>query len=268
MVASPSDDPAALSGLADTLSANVNAGRVFGTDGPMVRVSVSAASTGQTASLELGSPLTISTTDGAVDITVDIQSPTWAEFDKVEYYINTTTTRTTLTNQQTGAGLISVNRYSLTPDAVQTAGVDFTVNTVPVAGTSSSRLEATTTLSLTALTDDIYVVVMVKGTDGVSKPLFPVLPNNLKTSTNTTLTAAHRRQPRRGRHHGAGLHQPALRRRQRRRLVTTGSTSRSVMPLNGSRGLAGRGHTANAASPRRLHGLRLLIPPTSPSQSS
>jgi len=42
-------------------------------------------------------------------------------------------------------------------------------------------------LSLTGLTDDIYVVVMVKGTDGVSKPLFPVLPNNLKTSTNTTL---------------------------------------------------------------------------------
>jgi hypothetical protein len=28
---------------------------------------------------------------------------------------------------------------------------------------------------------------MVKGTDGVSRPLFPVLPNNLKTSTNTTL---------------------------------------------------------------------------------
>ena len=76
MVASPSDDPADLSGLADTLSANVNAGRVFGTDGPMVRVSANAASTGQTARLELGSPLTISTTDGAVDITVDIQSPT------------------------------------------------------------------------------------------------------------------------------------------------------------------------------------------------
>jgi hypothetical protein len=188
MVASPSDDPADLSGLADTLSANVNAGRVFGTDGPMVRVSVNAASTGQTASLELGSPLTISTSDGAVDITVDIQSPTWAEFDKVEYYINTTTTRHTLTNQQTGAGPISVNRYTLTPDAVQTAGVDFTVNTVPVAGTSSSRLEATTTLSLTGLTNDIYVVVMVKGTDGVSKPLFPVLPNSLDTSTNATLS--------------------------------------------------------------------------------
>jgi hypothetical protein len=187
MVASPIDNPAGLSAIADTLSANVNAGRVFGTDGPMVRVSVNAPSTGETASLELGSPLTISTTDGAVNITVDIQSPTWAEFDRVEYYINTTTTRTTLLNKQTGAGAINVNRYSLTPDAVQTAGVDFTVNTVPVAGTSSSRLEATTTLSLTGLTDDIYVVVMVKGTDGVSKPLFPVLPNNLKTSTNTTL---------------------------------------------------------------------------------
>jgi hypothetical protein len=37
------------------------------------------------------------------------------------------------------------------------------------------------------LTDDIWVVVLVKGTDGVSKPLFPVLPNDLQQSSNTTL---------------------------------------------------------------------------------
>jgi hypothetical protein len=61
------------------------------------------------------------------------------------------------------------------------------VNTVPVAGTGSSRLEASTTLSLTGLTEDIWVVVMVKGKDGVSRPLYPVLPNSLKTSTNTNL---------------------------------------------------------------------------------
>jgi len=29
--------------------------------------------------------------------------------------------------------------------------------------------------------------VLVRGTDGVSHPLFPVLPNSLKTSTNGTL---------------------------------------------------------------------------------
>ena len=30
---------------------------------------------------------------------------------------------------------------------------------------------------------------IVRGTDGVSKPLFPVIPNDLKTAGNTTLAA-------------------------------------------------------------------------------
>jgi hypothetical protein len=188
MVASPYDNAGSLSAIADTLSANVNAGHTFGTNGPMVRIRVDAASTGQEAGLELGMPTTISTTDGAVDITVDIQSPTWVQFDRVEYYINTTTTRVTKTNQHTGFGPpINVNRYTITPDHVQNAPADFTINEVPVAGTSSSRLEATATLSLTGLTEDIWVVVLVKGTDGISNPLFPVLPNNLRQNTNTTL---------------------------------------------------------------------------------
>src|SRR4029077_13291139 len=88
MVAMSTDDPGELSADADTISQNVNDGKSFATNGPMVRVSAFAASTSQTASLELGDPTTISTTDGNVTINVDIQSPTWAEFDKVEYYIN------------------------------------------------------------------------------------------------------------------------------------------------------------------------------------
>jgi hypothetical protein len=181
MVASPSDDPGDLSGLADTLSANVNAGRAIGTNGPMVRVTIEADSTGDEGGLELGKPTTITTIDGAVDITVDIQSPTWVQFDRVEYYINTTTTRVVLMDQQVGFGPpLDINRYTITPDHVQTAPADFSVDPVPVAGTSSDRLEATTTLSLTGLTEDIWVVVMVKGTNGVSEPLYPVLPNNLK----------------------------------------------------------------------------------------
>jgi hypothetical protein len=187
MVASPTDDPSQLSALADTLSDDVNAGRNIGTDGPMVRVTAHAVSTGETGKLELAYPTTISTTDGAADITVDIQSPTWAEFDRVEYYVNTTTTQVLKPNQQTGAGIITMKRYTVTPDFVQTKGTDFTVNTVPVPGTSSNRLEASTTLHLTGLTEDTWVVVLVKGTDNVSHPLFPMIPNSIKTSTNTTL---------------------------------------------------------------------------------
>src|SRR5262249_8578742 len=53
----------------------------------------------------------------------------------------------------------------------------FVVNSVPVNG--SSRLEASVTQTLTGgnlPAGDAWVVVVVKGTDGVSKPLFPMAP--------------------------------------------------------------------------------------------
>jgi hypothetical protein len=156
MIASPSDDPGLLSGLADTISANVNAGRSIGTNAPMVRVTADAASTGQSASLALGDPLTIATTDGAVDVTVEVQSPTWAQFDRIELYVNSTTTRT-MSNKETGNGPVSVKRYAITPDVVQTAPADFTVVTVPVPGTASSRLEAITTAL--AFTNPLFIDV-------------------------------------------------------------------------------------------------------------
>src|SRR4029453_9580065 len=154
---------------------NVNDGRVVGTNAPMVRVTANAVSTGQTAGLELGLPRTIATTDGGVDVTVEIQSPLWAKFDRVEYYVNTTTTKT-IVNKNSGAGTVGVRRYSITPDFVQTAPTDFTVSSVVVDPMvpDASRWEATTTLNLTGLTEDVWVVVLVKGTDGVSAPLFPI----------------------------------------------------------------------------------------------
>jgi hypothetical protein len=118
----------------------------------------------------------ISTIDGEVDIEVDIQSPEWAEFDTVEYYVNTTTRKRTITGLQTGSGpAISINRYGVTPDHVQNVVPVLT----PVAGTSSNRWEASTTLNLAGLTGDIWVVVLVKGTDGTSRPMFPVVPNSM-----------------------------------------------------------------------------------------
>ncbi len=216
MVASLEDDPGLLD--QDDVSASVNDGRVAGTNGPMVRVTAHATSTAESGGLDLGRctgvvactdtstcppctdtaqcgvgetctalPTLLSTTDGGVDITVDVQSPLWAPFDSIEFYVNTTTTKSTTTGVETGAGTIDVHRYSLTPDAVHTAGVDFTVSTVPVAGTSSSRLETSTTLSLAGLAVDTWVSVMVVGSDGVSSPLFPVVPNSLDEGSNTTL---------------------------------------------------------------------------------
>ena len=190
MVASPTDAPGALGAIADTLSGNVNDGRAFGTNSPMVRITTLAASTGQTGGLELGLPTEIATTDGGVDVTVEIQSPIWAEFDTVEFYVNPVTIRSTST-ASVGGGFpdVVVPAYGVAPDFVQTAGVDFTVNTVVVDPgiPGASRLEATTTLSLTGLTEDVWVVAIVRGTDGVSRPLFPIIPNDLTQAGNGNL---------------------------------------------------------------------------------
>lgn len=188
MIASPTDAPGALGGIADTLSANLNDGRVFGTNAPMLRVTAAAASTGETGGLELGLPTLISTTDGAVEVTVDVQSPIWAEFDRVEFYVNSATTKS-VAQRQSGAGLVDVTTYAVAPDYVLDAGVDFTVSTVNVVPSVSGalRLEATATLSLTGLTDDVWIVALVRGRDGVSRPLFPVIPNDLASAGNGTL---------------------------------------------------------------------------------
>jgi hypothetical protein len=178
MVASTTDNPAAI--VPANVSANVDAGRVFGTNGPMVRITTHAASTGEDGGLGIGEPTTISTSDGEVDIDVDIQSPIWAEFDRVEYYINTTTTKHTVI-KQSGAGPVTVTNYTITPDHTQNAGTEFMVTTITddpmIPG--AQHLEASSTLHLSGLTQDIWVVVLVRGTDGVSKPLFPVVPNGL-----------------------------------------------------------------------------------------
>lgn len=183
-VASPTDDPAGLSAIAETLSANVNDGRSVGTNGPFVRITADATSTAQTAGLELGLPTLISTIDGNVTVTVDIQSPTWAEFDTVELYVNSTTTRS-MSNKESGNGQVSVKRYAITPDYTQNVSPTL-VNVVP-AVPGADRLEATATFNLTGLTEDVWIVAMVKGTDGISRPLFPVSPNSLRTTGNTTL---------------------------------------------------------------------------------
>ena len=182
--ASPTDDPGALAAIADTLSGNINDGRAIGTNGPYIEVTSSAASTGQNGGLALGLPTLISTTDGNATITVDIQSPLWAEFDRVEYYINNVPFPNYADDDPSTPPL-----WPVTPDVVQTAGVDFTVNTIddfPLI-TGAQHLEATTSLKLNGLTEDAWVVVLVRGTDGVSKPIFPVVPNDLDQTANPTV---------------------------------------------------------------------------------
>ena len=183
-VASSITAPAALPGQAMTLAANVKDGRASGTNAPFVTVTASAPSTGQTAGLGIGQATMLATSNGAVDVTVTVRSPLWAEFDRIQLFIN----NAPQPFDHDGDGATRM-RYRVIPNIEHVAGTDFTVTTVndfpsiPGAG----HLEATTTFPLTALAADAWFVVLVRGTDGVSHPLFPVYPNSLRQTGNTTL---------------------------------------------------------------------------------
>ncbi len=176
--------PALIGGNALTIANTIKTGHSVGSNAAFVRISANAPSTAQTASLDLGSPTMVSTSDGDVDVTVTIKAPIWDEFDKVEFYLNNAPQAYDHDGKPS-----TRKRYRVFPNFVKNAGTDFTITTVndypSIPGASHN--EATVTLNLTGLTQDAWLVALVRGTDGVSHPLFPVLPNSLNQAGNTTL---------------------------------------------------------------------------------
>jgi len=79
------------------------------------------------------------------------------------------------------------DRYRVSPDRVLVDGVDFTrVEAAAVGGVpGSEHWEATASVPLTGLTADAWIVAIVRGTSGVSRPLFPIVPG-LDASQNPT----------------------------------------------------------------------------------
>ena len=175
-VASAVTNPAVLAPEANNLAANVVAGKVVGSNGPFVQLTASAASTGQTAGLGPSDNTLLATTDGSVSLQVTVDSPLWAEFDRIQFFINNAPQR----YDHDGSPSTRM-RYRVIPNVEKVAGTDFTVTTVDdfpsIPG--AKHLHAATTLNLTSLTQDTWVMVVVKGTDGVSHPLFPAVPSNI-----------------------------------------------------------------------------------------
>jgi hypothetical protein len=159
-----------------TVANHINEGRDIGTNGPFVTVTITGDG-GAMASHSLGSPLLVPATLGTATITVNVKSPDWAEFDRVQIFVNNVPSCTT-----TPPNFVGGVKKLCPPVADYTLnkGADFTVTSVPVNG--QTRLEATAVKVLTGPSlpaGDAWVVVVVKGTDGVSKPLFPMAPQSI-----------------------------------------------------------------------------------------
>ncbi len=118
----------------------------------------------------MSKPLIVPATGGSATVQVDIQSPDWAEFDEVEIYFNNVPSCTT-----TSPNFVGGVKKVCPPVANFSIPV---VDAPVVLGNGGTRLTATASQPLT-ITQDSWVVVVVRGNDGLSKPHFPMNPQSI-----------------------------------------------------------------------------------------
>ncbi len=139
---------------------------------PFVSMHLTDDASGAAAVLEIGKSRLVSATDGSVTLSIRVQSPTWAPFDRIEIYRNAASVAT-----DNDGDASTPPWYKPIPERVRSLGTDFQVETVAVG--NASRLEANLVEHFSGLTEDSWFVVLVRGTPGVSAALFPVIPNDV-----------------------------------------------------------------------------------------
>jgi hypothetical protein len=176
--AATSDDPAAVDPA--EVARSVAAGRAVGGQGLYVQARLVSAD--GVADLTLGGSTIVTAADRAVDLEIIVQAPVWAEYDRIEIYANAATT---VTKRNRGVPVL----FSAEPTLVLVKDTDFSVERIPVfpevAG--AERLQTMVRVPFTALAGDTWFVVVVKGTDGTSRPMFPVFTHDLARGSNRTL---------------------------------------------------------------------------------
>ena len=181
-IASSTDNPADLD--EDILTQSIKQGKTVGGYSPFLRATLTAESTGDNGGLAHNLPNLVSTTDGRAIFHLEMQSPLWVEFDTVELFINNVPVPF-----DDDGDPATPPQYQASPDVSLEAGVDFVVQEqvddpdIPGAGHYEAALDYT----LEGLVQDTWIVALVRGMDGVSMPLFPVVPNDLEEETNADL---------------------------------------------------------------------------------
>jgi hypothetical protein len=178
--ASPTDEPAAID-PAD-VARSVAAGRAVFGQGVYVQSRLRAGDdSGAVADLTREGSVDVRSTNAAVTLEVEAQAPLWAPFDRIEIYANA---ETVVTGERGGVPTL----YGAEPTLVLVAGADVPlvreVVDERVAGAErwASRFSVPFTLER-----DTWFVVIVRGSDGVSQPMFPVFGDSLRRAGNTTL---------------------------------------------------------------------------------
>lgn len=183
---SSSDAPAAVDDQEIGLA--VKAGKAVGGQGVYVQTRLLATDgSGGVADLTLSGTTLVQVTNGEVDLEIHVQAPLWAEYDTIKIYRNA---QTCVAGKNGGVPVLfgAVPTLTLTAGPTDT-GSEFSVTqvndfpSIPGAG----HRESHRTARLSGLAGDAWVAVVVKGTPGVSRPMFPIYPRNLAAASNTTL---------------------------------------------------------------------------------
>jgi hypothetical protein len=185
--ASPTDViPAATGGQ---VANSVDAGRVVGGQGLYVQTRLHAGSTGEIADLRWDGSVDAATTDGAATLEIRVQAPPWARFDRVEVYANAETVPLDASAPYLFGAVPTLTLLEGDCDPTTTGDGDFDIPIVNVhpAVAGGERQDVTLHVPFFGLSDDTWFAVVVKGTDAVCPPMFPVFPRSLDASQNASL---------------------------------------------------------------------------------
>jgi hypothetical protein len=180
MVASAAGSPGTIVPADDATA--LNEGRAVMTNGPFVHMVLQNESTLDEASHDVGDPQIVAAfpvlSFKRVKAIIDVHSPTWAPFDKVELFISNVPSCSLSAPNFVGA---SKNVCTPTKPAFNATYMTFSPTVSTVAGVDGGQqLEAhvETFVNAPVVTDDFWVVAVVSGTDNVSAPMFPINPQS------------------------------------------------------------------------------------------
>ncbi|HYC53985.1 MAG TPA: hypothetical protein VEL28_03505 [Candidatus Binatia bacterium] len=178
--ASSTDAPASMD--PQEIAQSVLDGKVVGGQGIYVQTRlIDTAMPSNVADLTLAGDtlMTVSNPTMGVTLEITVQAPLWADFDTIRVYSNAATAPVPAKPQM----------FTATPTMTLVKGTHFTVSTNNVfplvAG--GSRQEVVVNVPFTNMAQDAWFVVTVKGSAGVSRPMFPVFSADLQQAGNTTL---------------------------------------------------------------------------------
>lgn len=185
LISSEVTNPSQLAGIAEELAANVASGKVVGSNGPFMTIRATGRLVGlsQSAGLGVNEFNTIPISSNS-DLTIEvlISTPEWAAVDSVDFYINN---QPELTSAPGAAA-----RYGICPSFTVNAGdpgwEEFLATGVNGVD-GANRRDITVLAEIQGITADSWLVAIAHGSDGISRPMFPVVPDDLASAGNSTL---------------------------------------------------------------------------------